>query len=392
MKPRRRRQVKRASYLLALLLCVLVIYALLPRRADNPLLDSFLAVTGLPLARRDVLDITPAGDQLVLRTLRGVIEHSDLFGIDENQARRLSRWMSDLGAQDETLEFLLVSTRESGGYVVGVTLEAIGRSVVAEKGSAAVSDQLITVLLNVIAHRNQLRTTPYQRVSTEALRQSLRRPRSLAAVAEMIRRSANRRYSEVGGLAMVEHDEDGSPVLALHQVRGVDQDFVERLDAAASDFNLTLRIMRANPGRFKYVEFDYQAALRELGKPYSPEQHRRRLDMFLDIYFLHNKMTYEPSETHLLALVGRGLRGEHVAGFHVHPLDNPPSIEDKLVALTRRILVIVPRNRGFDLYDYYPALKDFDRPGLVSYRDPAWSYPPEYGLKHEEGEAWVDQL
>jgi hypothetical protein len=231
------------------------------------------------------------------------------------------------------------------------------------------------ILKNLVGYYESIEAIPFNEVSPAVLRKVVGHPETLRHAREMIDASKGRQYSEIGGLAFLRKNGAGQPEhIELHLVPGMDEVFVKKFADTRNDMNLAIALMADNPDKFWFIQDEYDVALRELRKPFPLEVKRRRLAVFIEFYLFVNRMTYEPSYPYFVQLVGSGLEGTYIAGFHVHPLDNLPSAEDKLLALTKRMLVLVPRERGFDFYDLYPGVGNLDEPEIISYRSAEWTY------------------
>lgn len=362
-----------------------IIYVLVPRKQPDPYLLSYIEKTGRALPLGHVVAFGLA-DSIVYERVVPALEKIRTATPEAAEVQRLNSWFGKMRLQHPTAGYLYLLLDSGEAEVIAATVDTTRQEVTRVINSWVISQGLMERLLNCQQFFRSVENTPFRRVSSDVLRAAMRHPDSIAAMAEAIRQSEDRRYSEIGGLVFVEYVGNRADHISVRFIPGRDEAFTRQLIEASSDLNRAIHLLATNAGRFDFMQDDYAITLRELRKPFSVEQRMRRLNLFLDLYGFMSKMSYEPSEPHYMDVLSQGVRGEFVAGFHVHPLDNLPSAEDKAIALTKRMLVLVPRTNGFDLFDLYPGLKDFDKPEIIAHRDQNWSHPPQAAVPVEAEE------
>lgn len=204
-------------------------------------------------------------------------------------------------------------------------------------------------LRNISNFYNNVRTHSGFSVPEESLQDAFLHEHSQQQLTAIVEKSQERLYSEVGGLLIL-HQTHDNPSLEFVPIKGIDEEFTRELRQADGNFSLQWKLLRDNPQRFYFLEFDYHACLRQLNRKISMEAKEARLKMFLDLYFFTSKYTYEPSFEDFIEVVGIGLKGRYLGLFHVHPEENLPSLEDKAASLLQPQYVVVPRENGVSLY------------------------------------------
>lgn len=354
---------------------ILLMMLMLPREQMAPLMASALRESP-ELDVKRVEYVGRLGALVAERALPSLaaleIEHEF-----QRESAALIAWLEEHSDETatSTLLYALSPEQVSTSQVVLATVDWSREEVKQVLRTRPVPRSYLVGLMNIQHFYDDIDDTPFKSVNADALRKALDHPDSLATLTGAIERSERRKYSEVGGLLMLRYDQSGDQYIAIEYVPGRDEVFAEKLLGLSSDLNAAIELMEASPERFDFLESQYRVVLRELKKPFSVEQRTQRLRQFLDLYGFMSKMTYEPSQPHLMLSLSRGIAGDYVAGIHVHPLDNEPSLADKMVSLSQRLLVLVPREKGFDIFDLYPGLENFDQPERVSYRSPDYEHP-----------------
>ncbi|MBI2566508.1 MAG: hypothetical protein HYV63_05705 [Candidatus Schekmanbacteria bacterium] len=272
----------------------------------------------------------------------------------------LRKWIAASTARVVDAETLLViGTKDYPSRVVVARFNATGSRLARLGEELRIGDELAAALEKLQRFFRDRRTTPYRLVSTDRLRSALENPRSVTALQMLCDAAAVDQRSELGGLLLL-RDTTGGPEITTVDIPSRWRRTADAIQRARGDFAAGLELLDHSPGLFALAESEFRVAQREVHKNFPLATRAARLETFWDLCLFKIRMTYERDDTELVRAVLGGVHGYYVGDFHVHPPDNDPSLEDKMVSMVERVLVVVPRPRGggFDLVDLFHTAPD----------------------------------
>ncbi len=342
----------RSRYLALIFIALLSILLVLiyPLYEPDPLERSYQQAYGLEVLPRQVSVLSG----IVLQEALPTIAQSPFFAELNEECAQINSWARSKLKQSINLDFLAALHENSETRLCAVELNSRRNRVLKVDQCRPISFELYKTIVNIQAGYQQITTTPYKKVSFKMLKKAVHHPTSIQNINQAIAQSSTKATSELGGLMFIRHDESGEPYIALINIPGRDEQYVESLQRSMDDLNATIQLLRSGSKHFDFLSYEYDAAMRALCSNLTTNQKRKRLDQFLDLYFFMARNTYLPSQAYIFKVLADGLKGDFVGGFHVHPPNNQPSYEDKRNSLIQRVIIIVPTGKGFTLYDLIP--------------------------------------
>jgi len=189
-------------------------------------------------------------------------------------------------------------------------------------------------------------------VSFRQLEAAFQNEVSIQNIKTGIARQSQSQVAELGGFLTIEHDPEGPATLSLHFVQSEGEDFVRQYKETMADWKKLVELMQHHPAEFALMAHQYRACLKTMELKISEEKKKKRVLDFAELYLFMAKNTFCPDIVRYLTLLSdESVRGLYVADFHIHPQNNEVSFQDKENSKDQRVLVIIPREAGFDLVD-----------------------------------------
>lgn len=190
-------------------------------------------------------------------------------------------------------------------------------------------------------------------VSFSALKKQLHHRQNRDIVRAALARQQVTTHAEVGGFLTLFPVSEEKSILRFNFVQTEGEVFIQRFkDASARDWKEAAKLMENNPEEFAFLPYQYRSSIATLRSDLPEEKKEARTLMFIDLYLFMARHTYYPDSTRYVQLFAdETVPGYFVGDFHIHPPENDASYEDKVNSFEQRVIIVIPRDGGFDLVD-----------------------------------------
>lgn len=260
-----------------------------------------------------------------------------------SEVTRCSSWLRNQLKQDPAQHFRL----DSGLRVLTAT--ATGKQLM-------LSPELFTPLQNLNAFFHLNAAVDRQLFTRENIHAILQDQTIKAALTQLIQEDSHRLASETGGVVLLD---PAKQTLKFHVIRSDNEIWYHTLAEQESpeQFVLELKKIRSTLPYLK-VRANRTISIIENEVDTEAEQ-RQEMARFLDLLLTHTRYSYVLDQrTQYSTIAQEGWYGYYMGVFHIHPPDNPPSIEDKIGSLLRKNFVVVPRDPSIEVH-YLDFTGDF---------------------------------
>ncbi|MBN1296345.1 hypothetical protein JXA80_06165 [bacterium] len=184
--------------------------------------------------------------------------------------------------------------------------------------------------------------------SSEHVRQLILAPDAVTRIQELIGMDREETMSETGGMVVLDPT---SGRILFHVIRPDNARWLDRLNRADSDQAFSAELTRILPS-LPFIRVRAQRTLDILGDPgASLDERSSARSGFLDLLTGFSRYSYILDQgTQYAAVAEYGIVGTYMGVFHLHPPDNPPSIEDKIGSILRKNFVVIPHETGFEVH------------------------------------------
>lgn len=248
------------------------------------------------------------------------------------------------------------------------TLDAGTRSIIAEATGDrhVLSPELAPPLMDLNRFFQTNAAVDKTLFTVENVRNVLNHPRSKATVETMIARDRDETVTETGGVVTL--DPSGE-FLRFHPIRSDNGRWIDRLKIPESPAGFAVELRRILPD-LPYLKVRAKRALMLTEDDTLPEAERAAArDDFIDLLSYRSRYSYFLEQgTQYAAIAEQGINGVYMGVFHVHPPDNPPSMEDRAGSIFRKNFVLIPVAGGVEV-QYLDFTADLSaEPAVIRWR------------------------